>query len=221
MKKDNRLVTLALAAVVTVFASFVHAEPTASRQRSVSAAALQELKTVPAAAAQAYLGTAVWAEIYRAPVKEQEAALSRLVRQGVTPPVIGLVLDGRLYAKHEGRDVAMAEQGARLHREGRDLVYDEACAEVPRKGDQLESSYRSADGRLEIRVDVRLLKHYAFAASPLEGLEAGEPVELAEVNPSNCARIVESRLMYEGTLTLQRKGKKARTEPIIVQSIIQ
>lgn len=171
---------------------------------------------VTPAVEEAALTSETWAEVYRVPPSQRKAALDQLVKLNQTPTPLGIAIGGKLHVKSKGRPVQLEERQVELTRAGAPLAYDEQCLTVPAKGDRVEAVY-ALNGDTTVTVVGSVLEHFAFGtANEL----ATEPTRLEQVTPENCQRVQESRILYEGELSIRVKGNVTHREPVLLQSVL-
>jgi len=171
---------------------------------------------VTPAVEEAALTSETWAEVYRVPPNQRKAAIDQLVKLNQTPTPLGIAIGGKLHVKSKGRPVQLDELRVELTRAGAPLAYDEQCQTVPTKGDRIEAMY-TLDGDTSVTVVGEVLEHFAFGAA---NALATEPTRLAPVTPENCQNVQESRILYEGELTIRTKGSVTHREPVLLQSVL-
>lgn len=189
----------------------------ATKTASIATLKVEAPFVVTSAVEEALLSADTWAEVYRVPVGQQKAALEQLVRFNQTPTPLGVAIAGKLHLKAKGRPVQLEESTVVLSRGGVALAYDEQCKTVPAAGDRLEAVY-SSDADTTVTIVGTVLEHFAFG--PLSPL-ASDSVRLPRVTAENCQSLQESRILYEGELTIRSKGALTHREPVLMQSVLQ
>lgn len=157
-----------------------------------------------------------WVELYKVEPAGEADAIKTLVEKSAHPPAIAVDVEGRLHFTQEGAPGELGEAALKITRKGEAIEYDDGCKVIPKKGDVIETVYRSSDDEVEIVVKATVRDHYAFG---IVGETAREATRLTLTKKEHCDAVIESRIISAGTLTFKLKGKVVFREPILQQHV--
>lgn len=156
-----------------------------------------------------------WTEVYLLDGTTAPAALQKLVETRIPPAPLAVLAGGQAFLSKKGVPLALEVTEEVVTRNRAPVSYADDCSVVPTVGDSL--TVHAGTGSTQVTFEGKLLEHFVFGR-PTE-LHA-TPVRLSLDVPGHCDAVEESRMVFDGQVSMTVEGRDFKV-PALIQVITQ